>query len=108
MGIYIWAMFKNASLPWTLGTAEQALRQHGYGILDPARNPNVHVHGRRANPDVDVTVVCQRLGQHPTSVVIHAISPDGNAARIAMEAIRDHIKRAVSLEGDVVLNPVQE
>ena len=108
MAIYIWAMFKNASLPWTLSTGEQALRQNGFAIMDPAAGPNVHVLGHRSNPDVDVTVVCQRLGRNPTSVVIHAISPDGNAARGAMETVRDHIKRTVSLEGDVVENPVHE
>lgn len=108
MFIFIWAFFKNASLPWSLGTAEQALTQNGFAILDPAANQNVHVMGHRGNPEVTVTVVCMRLGQNPTSVVVHAISTDENAARTASEQVRDHIQRAVSLEGDVVLNPIHE
>jgi O-acetyl-ADP-ribose deacetylase (regulator of RNase III) len=108
MFVFIWALFKNASLPWSLHTGEQALQQQGFTILDPAANRNVHVMGRRSNPDVIVTVVCTRLGQNPTSVVIHAVSPDEAAARISAEQVREHIRRAVSLENDVVLNPVQE
>lgn len=108
MFIYIWAFFKNASLPWSLNTGEQVLRQLGFEILDGAANGNVHVMGRRRNPEVIADVVCTRLGQNPTSVVIHAYSPDDNAARTAAEQVRDHIKRAHSLEGDVVLNPVKE
>jgi hypothetical protein len=108
MHVFIWAFHKNASLPWTLGTAEQALAQHGFAVLDPARNANVHVLGRRNNPDTTVTVVCTRLNRNPTSVVVQAFSPDVTAARVAAEQVRDHIKRAVSLENDVVQNPVNE
>jgi hypothetical protein len=38
-------------------------------------------------------------------VVVHAISSDENAAQIAADQVRDHIKSAVSLENDIVLNP---
>ncbi len=108
MFIFIWALFKNASLPWSLRTAEQAMVQNGFDILDPAGNQNVHVMGHKSNPEVFVTVVCQRLGQSPTSIVIHAISPDQAAANVAAARVRDHIRQAVSLEGDVVANPVHE
>jgi hypothetical protein len=108
MFVYIWAFFKNASLHWSLSTGEQALLQNGFKILDPAANNNVHVMGHRSNPDVLSTVVCTRLGQNPTSVVVHAFSADETAARTAAEAVRNYIQNAVSLEGDVVLNPVDD
>lgn len=108
MYVYIWAFFKNASQKWSLSTAEQALKQNGFAILDAASNQNVHVMGSRNNPEVIVTAVCTRLGQNPTSIVIHAISSDESAAKNAASQVSDQIKRAVSLENDVVLNPVQE
>lgn len=106
--VYIWAFFKNASLSWCLNTGEQVLRQMGFTILDGAANGNVHVLGRRINPEVIADVVCTRLGQNPTSVVVHTVSSDKSAARFYSEQIRDKIKRAHPLEGDVVLNPVKE
>jgi hypothetical protein len=108
MWIFIWALFKNASLPWCLRTGEDALARNGFAILAPAGDNDLHVIGHRANPEVFVTIVCTRLGQSPTSVVVHALSQDQATASTVAEQIRDEIKRAVSLEGDVVLNPVNE
>jgi hypothetical protein len=106
MHVYIWTFFKNNSLPWCLYTGEQALWRNGFKILDPAANGNGHVIGIRSNPEVIATVVCTRLGHNPTSVVVHALSSNENAARTAAAHIRDYIKNTVSLEGDVVHNPV--
>ena len=91
MAIFIAAFFKDATLPFCLNAGEVALEERGFQILDIASDSNIHVLGRRANPEVTVTVVCTRLGQNPTSVVVHAISPDGNAARVASEQVRDRI-----------------
>lgn len=108
MYVFLWGFFKNASLPWTLNTAQDALMKTGVTIIDPASNGNIHVLGHRSNSDVTGTVCCMRLGQDPTSVVVHAFSPDEHAARTASEQIRDYIKTTVSLEGDVVSNPVDD
>ncbi|HDX9637547.1 hypothetical protein [Bacillus thuringiensis] len=91
MFIYIWAFFKNNNLEWSLNASEVVLSQNGFEILDIAGDGNIHVMGRRRNPEVFATVVCTRSGNNPTSVVVHAISPDDNAARSAAEQIRDGI-----------------
>lgn len=89
MAIFISAFFKDATLPFCLNAGELALAERGFQILDIASDSNIHVLGRRANPEVTVTVVCTRLGQNPTSVVVHAISPEENAVRVASEQVRD-------------------
>ena len=74
--IRILAFYKDASQEDSLVVAEKSLKRNGFNILDPAANQNVHVMGCRSNPDAIATVVCTWLGQKPTSVVIHVISPD--------------------------------
>ena len=101
----IWTLNKRGSQHWCLITAEQVLNQNGFTILDPAANQNVHVMGRRSNPEVIVTLVCTGIGQLQTSVVIFAISPDENAAQTAAAQVRDQFSRIISLEGDTVQNP---
>jgi len=103
----IWSLNKYGSQHWNLNTAEQVLKQNGFTILDPAANQNVHVMGRRNNPEVIVAVVCTWIGQLQTAVVIFGTSPDENAVQTTSAQVRDQIERAQSLEGDVVQNPVQ-
>lgn len=106
MAVFIWALFKNASQPWCLRTAEDALARNGLVVLDGARGGNVHVMGQKRGTDLVATVVCTRHGQAPTSVVVHAFSADEAAARSVAAGVRDVINRAHSLEGDTVQNPV--
>lgn len=84
------------------------MKENGFTILDPAADQNVHVLGRRSNPEVIVAVVCTPIAQLQTSVVIFGVSPDEKAVQSDAARIRDQIERTRSLEGDVVLNPVQE
>lgn len=104
----IWTLNKYGSQRWCLNTAENVLQQNGYNVIDPAADQNVHVLARRSNPEVIITVVCTRIAQLQTSVVIFGVSPDENAVQADAARIRDQIESIRSREGDVVQNPVQD
>ena len=83
------------------------MKENGFTIVDPAADQNVHVLGRRSNPEVVVAIVCTRIAQLQTSVVIFGVSPDERAVQDYSARIRDRIESIQSLEGDMEQIPVQ-
>lgn len=103
----IWTLNKYGSQRWNLNTAESVMKENGFTIVDPAADQNVHVLGRRSNPEVVVAIVCTRIAQLQTSVVIFGVSPDERAVQDYSARIRDRIESIQSLEGDMEQIPVQ-
>jgi len=67
----------------------------------------VHVLELRSNPEAIFAVVCTRMAQLQTSVVIFSILPDEKAVQGYSAQIRDLIGSMQSFEGDLEKVPVQ-
>lgn len=93
----VWSFFKEADRQWCLNTAEQVLLANKLTIQDPAGDADIHVAGTGRTADLLVTVVCTRIKDHPTSVVVHAVATTPGTARAAGKAVRDGIIRTTPL-----------
>ena len=67
----------------------------------------MHVLELRSNPEAIFAVVCTRMAQLQTSVVIFSILPDEKAVQGYSAQIRDLIGSMQSFEGDLEKVPVQ-